>query len=370
MRKVRNHRNSGFTILDNQALDDRRLAIADIGVLAEYLRCSDGWNVTLDAIAKRHPSQGRRGCGREAIGAAFRNLNDLGYIVKVIWRNAEGQWNTAVAVYPTPATRQEVDDVIACEVPRNALDVRCVTPHLDAPEEAQVSDVEDASSQVSPETRLSGSRGAAARCAVGLYKTSRKTSSSSSSPSAGAPEEAPERPLRGPKTKKPHNRSRPAAGQTHVNGTDATDEDQESLRALLAALKLSAQGQSRGRLLKAVSALRRASWTQAEIEAIFEGTNWPGIDVPARFMAVMLEEALLYPPEPTGAERDAALLAELEQQLADQKRQIAACDGCGPFGRTLTGWHGHGDEGLRTRIYELTDPEQAAFNRASNGVRV
>lgn len=160
----------------------------------------------------------------------------------------------------------------------------------------------------------------------------------------------------------------PSAGQANgISEEHVPDEDdKKAVRALLAAVKVSVQGSERKRVLQAVSELRRASWTQAGMEALFASTQWSRILVPDRYVASKLETALEAEAELTPKEATEAMLAELRGQREQQIREIAACGGCGDYGRARTGWHGHGPENLKTMIYALENPEQAAFNRAMN----
>lgn len=131
MRKFRNHRRDSFTILTNEAIDDPMLNLVDLGLLASYLRYSDGWPVSLEVIYQKHNSgDGRRGGGRKAIRASFQNLRAQGYIFSFKWRTPAGHWHTGVAVYPSPATEEEIRRVISVETPSDARDIRYEAPHL------------------------------------------------------------------------------------------------------------------------------------------------------------------------------------------------------------------------------------------------
>lgn len=363
MRKLRNHRDPGFTQVDNAAVDDRRLTVSDLGVLLVYLRHSDGWNLTLDSIHQHHPSQGRRGCGREAINASFRNLNLLGYIVKVIWRTPNGQWGTGIAVYDTPATADEVAAVLECEVPPEALDVRCSTPHLDPPEEQQVSELKTASSQVSTETRLAGVRGAEGRRAGFPNKTSRKTSSSSSSySSADAPAQDPERlPLRGEdddEDKSPPPAGRPAA-ERH------TDTD-KVIKKIDWPKGKKPRGHGLHQLREAVSCALTRGWDADGLaEAVRADVDWDRVRFPAIVVLSVILKHSQHASSGRTAEEEAIL--SVEQEIVAQRAAVASCGDCDERGRLAGRWHDHGRQGLDTELWELKNPDQAATNRALNG---
>ncbi|MGW2354955.1 hypothetical protein [Actinacidiphila glaucinigra] len=99
-----------FVALDNRAVDDVRLSVLDVGLLAVALRYPDGADFTVASLAaKRRP-------GREALTKAMRNLVACGYIVKLKIQAASGTWRTEFSVADLPFTRDDVEGLLA-EVP-------------------------------------------------------------------------------------------------------------------------------------------------------------------------------------------------------------------------------------------------------------
>ncbi|MFD8078234.1 hypothetical protein ACFV3E_36905 [Streptomyces sp. NPDC059718] len=109
MKKLRS-RPPRFVALDNRAVDDVRLSVLDVGLLAVALRCPDGADFTVASLAAR------RRPGREALTKAMRNLVACGYIVKLKIQAASGTWRTEFSVADLPFTRDDVDGLLA-EVP-------------------------------------------------------------------------------------------------------------------------------------------------------------------------------------------------------------------------------------------------------------
>lgn len=346
---MRNHRDPKFTQIANSAIDDSRLTIMDVGLLAEYLRHTDGWTVTLDIIHRKHPSQGRRGCGREALGAAFQNLHQLGYIVKVIWRDANGHWSTGVAVYDSPATAEEVSDVMEHEPPEDALDVRCEAPHLN-------SDLTK-KPQVGTETRLTGARLAEARLARVPNKTRRKTSlSSSSHSSARAPERDPEQPLRGHRDEDDDKKS--STAELHPD----TDE---VINQIPWPRGVAPRGKSLVEIRDAASQAIGAGWTvEGLAQTVSCEVDWERSRRPARVVLYVLRECA---ENPSGARTPVEeSIFSLKAEIEAQGVLVAACGGCDASGWTAEGWHGHGRRGLSSQLWALENPEQAAVNRSLN----
>jgi hypothetical protein len=363
--KLPNQRASKFTQISNSAIDDIRLTIMDVGLLAEYLRHSDGWTVTLDIIHRKHPSQGRRGCGREALGAAFQNLHQLGYIVKVTWRTEQGHWHTGIAVYDSPATAEEVEAVVADAAPEEAVEVRCETPHLElliSRKSSQVESLRVTKPQVTTETRLAGPRPAEPRQARVPNKTRRKTSlSSSSDSSAGAPEPDPGQPRSGHEDDE-EKTTAPPAGQTTAERHPHTDETINQMGWPKGKMP---RGRDLGRVRDAVSLLLHRGWTQQRVGAlVYAKVNWPYAIHPVAVVLAVLKESADDPSAGRTPVEEA--IESLKAEIEAQRAAVAVCGGCDRSGLTEDGWHGHGRRGLGTALWELENPEKAALNSALN----
>lgn len=89
-------------------MDDLRLSVLDVGLLAVALRCPDGAEFTVATTArKRKP-------GREALTKSMRNLVACGYIVKLKIQNAQtGTWRTEFSVAGVPFERDDVSHMLA-----------------------------------------------------------------------------------------------------------------------------------------------------------------------------------------------------------------------------------------------------------------
>lgn len=94
--------------MDNRAVDDLRLSVLDVGLLAVALRCPDGAEFTVATTArKRKP-------GREALTKSMRNLVACGYIVKLKIQNAQtGTLRTEFSVADVPFERDDVSLMLA-----------------------------------------------------------------------------------------------------------------------------------------------------------------------------------------------------------------------------------------------------------------
>ncbi|WP_406278301.1 hypothetical protein OHT93_36840 [Streptomyces sp. NBC_00191] len=106
MKKLRT-RPPRFVALDNRAVDDLRLSVLDVGLLAVALRCPDGSQFTVASLArKRRP-------GREALTGAMRNLVTCGYVVKLKIQDAgTGTWRTEFSVADVPFSREDVEAML------------------------------------------------------------------------------------------------------------------------------------------------------------------------------------------------------------------------------------------------------------------
>lgn len=89
---------AGFTIIDNDVLRDARLSFRARGLLASVLSRPDNWTVSADRLAHEASE------GRAAILTAMKELEAVGYLVRLRHQNASGRWETEVVFYDTPQT--------------------------------------------------------------------------------------------------------------------------------------------------------------------------------------------------------------------------------------------------------------------------
>lgn len=88
---------SGFTMLDNDVLRDKRLSFRARGLLVSILSRPDDWRTDARLLAQ----EGKE--GRAAILTALRELVDAGYIVRErIQDPNSGKWKTVQTVYDRP----------------------------------------------------------------------------------------------------------------------------------------------------------------------------------------------------------------------------------------------------------------------------
>ncbi|WP_344570778.1 hypothetical protein [Streptomyces axinellae] len=79
-----------------------------LALLTILLRHRDGWDVTLAEIGRKY------GYGEEAMAGAMGLLQAARYVVKVrVMQRRGNRWRTEMAVYDTPATDEDVDDLLA-----------------------------------------------------------------------------------------------------------------------------------------------------------------------------------------------------------------------------------------------------------------
>ncbi len=91
---------SRFTIIPDEALRDPRLTYRARGVLAEILSRPDDWDTTADAMWRRARSErGAAGEGRDALRAAFAELEVAGYLYRSRHRVGGGRCITELHVF-------------------------------------------------------------------------------------------------------------------------------------------------------------------------------------------------------------------------------------------------------------------------------
>ena len=101
MTTIRVDRRDKFTTIDRDLVNDDRLSFRARGVLVWLLDKPDGWKVQADSISR----QGKE--GRDAVRGALRELEMLGYLERVKFRDDLGRWQSESVVRETPARDQD-----------------------------------------------------------------------------------------------------------------------------------------------------------------------------------------------------------------------------------------------------------------------
>lgn len=106
---MRGEHRQQFVILPNATVRDERLSHMARGILADILSRPEGWKTNADEMADRgRRLRGvKRGSGREAYRAAFRELQDAGYIVRERMQGDRGRWQTVLVVFDEPQDAQQ-----------------------------------------------------------------------------------------------------------------------------------------------------------------------------------------------------------------------------------------------------------------------
>jgi len=101
---MRGDHRKDFVILPNGTVRDERLGHMARGILADIVSRPKGWKTNADEMADRgRRLRGvKRGSGREAYRAAFRELQDAGYIVRERMQDDRGHWHTVLVVFDEP----------------------------------------------------------------------------------------------------------------------------------------------------------------------------------------------------------------------------------------------------------------------------
>ena len=97
MAVFRVEKNHNYTVMSNYHLRDTRLTLKSIGLLSKMLSLTDEWDYTtrgLAAICKE---------GVDAIGAALKELESHGYLVRRQLRDSRGRiTDTEYTIYESP----------------------------------------------------------------------------------------------------------------------------------------------------------------------------------------------------------------------------------------------------------------------------
>lgn len=96
---------SGYTIITNAALRDKRLSLSAVGLLLNILSLPRDWNFTMSGFAKA------RGLGIETVRSAMRELLDCGYAERMYRYHAHGLRHNEFIFYEKPLWQ----DVRSCD---------------------------------------------------------------------------------------------------------------------------------------------------------------------------------------------------------------------------------------------------------------
>lgn len=109
MKVVRGPRPDRFTVIDNRVIRDHRLSFRARGLLIDLLSQRDGWETDSTRLAEH--ATGKKGDkreGRDAIRAALRELEELGYVAyertQAPGRRGGKVWRTVMVVRDVPAS--------------------------------------------------------------------------------------------------------------------------------------------------------------------------------------------------------------------------------------------------------------------------
>jgi hypothetical protein len=102
---VRHGGRKRWTTVDRDVVNDKRLSFRARGVLVWLLDKPDTWEVRSNAIAGAGPE------GRDAIRAAFQELEQFGYMKHRKVQHDDGRWVTETWVYERPGTDSQASVV-------------------------------------------------------------------------------------------------------------------------------------------------------------------------------------------------------------------------------------------------------------------
>jgi hypothetical protein len=131
--RKRSGRPPRFAAVPNETIDDAvSLDFMALGLLTVLLRHRDGWEITLAEIGEKY------GYGRDAMAQAMGLLQVARYVVKIrIMSAAERRWSTEVIVYDTPASDEEIAELMeSIEREADVRTVQMIQPTAAAAEKA------------------------------------------------------------------------------------------------------------------------------------------------------------------------------------------------------------------------------------------
>lgn len=93
---VRSPRPDRYAIIANETLRDSRLSFRARGLLAYLLSMPDNWQTSSERISRETTE------GRDAIRAALRELETIGYVARIRSQSEDGRWKSELVVWDQP----------------------------------------------------------------------------------------------------------------------------------------------------------------------------------------------------------------------------------------------------------------------------
>ena len=119
MAVFRVEKNHNYTVMSNYHLRDTRLTLKSIGLLSKMLSLTDEWDYTTRGLATICKE------GVDAIGAALKELELHGYLVRRQLRDSRGRiTDTEYTIYESPHT--PLPDTAPPDTENPYLDILCV----------------------------------------------------------------------------------------------------------------------------------------------------------------------------------------------------------------------------------------------------
>lgn len=107
------HTETGWLVLSNQVVRDRRLSLRAIGLLAHLLSHEPGWKVNSIGLAKYWE------VGRDQIRHALNELLEHGYAIRYKTQDEAGRWRTETIIFDCPQTLGDNTDSYPLPTPEN-----------------------------------------------------------------------------------------------------------------------------------------------------------------------------------------------------------------------------------------------------------
>lgn len=108
MKIIRTMPEEGWVPISNLAAQNLCLSDRALGLLVRLLSYPDGWDTTIDKLAKLRRQAGGKGEGRDAMLRTMKELVDAGYAGYIRERGPRGTWTTEIAVCDDPNTLADI----------------------------------------------------------------------------------------------------------------------------------------------------------------------------------------------------------------------------------------------------------------------
>lgn len=122
--RVRHDRENPFLIVNKQSINDRRLSLEAVGLLARLLCHRDDWSINVSQLIKQN------GCGKDKMSRILKELIKYGYAYREVIRERGKYFAANWYIFESPKNEEEIKELVPRAEKPPAADPTSADPKL------------------------------------------------------------------------------------------------------------------------------------------------------------------------------------------------------------------------------------------------